>query len=208
MRMHYIGGRVLRDFYVTAVIAAGGEVVLRERRVGGRRVLDGVLPTRRHLAAVSFEAVWSARIAEGAAGKRLQFWTAEGRARSQEAWKFQDATGREIYSPASESKADFSAARSNQGSWRDADTTLSPNPKLPKTCKSTLRRNPHDTTHKLEWGVSSGPVKIRSFQKTGLQKMLETAPPQAATPALRDGVVEWEFTLTIPGDDPKQGRKG
>ena len=38
--------------------------------------------------------------------------------------------------------------------------------------------------------------------------MLETAPPQAATPALRVIVVEWEFTLTISGNDPKQGRKG
>ena len=38
--------------------------------------------------------------------------------------------------------------------------------------------------------------------------MLETAPPQAATPALRDGVVEWEFSLTISGDGPKQGGKG
>ena len=208
MRMHYIGGRVLRDFYVTAVIAAGGEVVLRERWVGGRRVLDGVLPTRRHLAAVPFGPFWSARIAEGAAGKGLRFRTPEGRALPKERWKFQDATGREIYSPASESKADFSAARSNQGSWRHLDTTLSPNPKLPKTCKSTLRRNPHDTTHKLEWGVSSGLVKIRSFQETGLQKMLETASFQAATPALRDGVVEWEFSLTISGNDPKQGRKG
>ena len=208
MRMHYIGGRVLRDFYVTAVIAAGGEVVLRERRVGGRRVLDGVLPTRRHLAAVSFEAVWSARIAEGAAGKRLPNQLTEKHAPAKESWEFQDATGREIRPAASESKADFSAARSKQGGRRDADTTLSPNPKLPNHGKSTLRRNPHDTTHKLEWGVSSGLVKIRNFQKTGPQKMLETAPPQAATPALRDGVVEWEFTLTIPGDDPKQGGKG
>ena len=181
---------------------------MRERRVGGRRVLDGVLPTRWHLAAVPFGPFWSARIAEGAAGKRLQFRTVERGSRPKERWKFQDATGREIYSPARESKADFSAARSNQGSWRHLDTTLSPNPKLPKTCKSTLTQNPHDTTHKLEWGVSSGLVKIRSFQKTGLRRRLETAPPQAATPALRDGVVEWEFTLTISGDDPKQGRKG
>lgn len=51
MRMHYIGRRELRDFYVTAVIAAGGEVVLRERRVGGRRVLDGFLPAVRVLVA-------------------------------------------------------------------------------------------------------------------------------------------------------------
>ena len=184
MRMHYIGGRVLRDFYVTAVIAAGGGRALRERWVGGRRVLDGVLPTRRHLAAVPFGPFWSARIAEGAAGKGLQFWTVERGSRTKERWKFQDATGREIYSPASESKADFSAARSNPDCRRDADTTLSPNPKLPNHGKSTLRRNPHDTTHKLEWGVSSGLVKIRNFQKTGLRRRLETASFQAATPTL------------------------
>ena len=199
---------MLRDFYVTAVIAAGGGRALRERRVGGRRVLDGVLPTRRHLAAVPFGPFWSARIAEGAAGKRLPNQLTEKHAPAKESWKFQDATGREIYSPASESKAKIKGARSNPDCRRDADTPPPPTTEPPKTCKSTLRRNPHDTTHKLEWGVSSGLVKIRSFQKTGLQKMLETAPPQAATPALRDGVVEWEFTLTIPGNDPKQGRKG
>ena len=171
-------------------------------------MLDGVLPTRRHLAAVPFGSVWSARIAEGAAGKGLPNQLTEKHALAKESWKFQDATGREIRPAASESKADFSAARSNATGRRDADTALSPKPEMPKTCKSTLRQKSHDTTHKLEWGVSSGPVKIRSFQKTGLQKMLETASFQAATPALRDGVVEWEFTLTIPGNDPKQGGKG
>lgn len=184
MRMHYIGGRVLRDFYVTAVIAAGGEVVLRERWVGGRRVLDGVLPTRRHLAAVPFGPFWSARIAEGAAGKGLPNQLTEKHAPAKESWKFQDATGREIYSPASESKAKIKGARSNKDCRRDADTPPPPTTEPPKLGKSTLRRNPHDTTHKLEWGVSSGPVEIRSFQETGLQKMLETAPPQAATPTL------------------------
>ena len=207
MRMHYIGGRVLRDFYVTAVIAAGGEVVLRERWVGGRRVLDGVLPTRRHLAAVSFEAVWSIRIAEGASGKRLPNQLTEKHAPAKESWKFQDATGPEIRPAASESKADFSAARSNPDCRRDADTTLSPNPEPPKTCKSTLRRNPHDTTHKLEWGVSSGLVIFWNFQKIGVGRCLETASVQAATPALRVMVVEWEFTLTISGDGPAEGGK-
>lgn len=158
MRMHYIGGRVLRDFYTTAVNAAGGEVVLRERRVGGRRVLDGVLPTRRHLAAVPFGPFWSARIAEGAAGKGLQFWTVERGSRTKERWKFQDATGREIYSPARETKADFSAARSNATGRRLLDTPPPPNPEMPKTRKSTLRQKSHDTTHKLGWGVSSGPA--------------------------------------------------
>ena len=37
--------------------------------------------------------------------------------------------------------------------------------------------------------------------------MLETAQPQAATPALRVRVVEWEFSLTIPGDGPAEGGK-
>ena len=120
---------MLRDFYVTAVIAAGGEVVLRERWVGGRRVLDGVLPTRRHLAAVPFGPFWSARIAEGAAGKRLPNQLTEKHAPAKESWKFQDATGREIRPAASESKADFSAARSNQGGRRHLDTPLSPNPR-------------------------------------------------------------------------------
>ena len=208
MRMHYIGGRVLRDFYVTAVIAAAGGRALRERWVGGRRVLDGVLPTRRHLAAVPFGPFWSARIAEGAAGKRLPNQLTEKHALAKERWKFQDVTGREIRPAASESKADFSAARSNPDCRRDADTPPPPTTEPPKHGKSTLRRNPHDTTHKLEWGVSSGPAIFRSFQKTGLRRRLETASFQAATPALRDGVVEWEFTLTIPGNDPKQGRKG
>lgn len=184
MRMHYIGGRVLRDFYVTAVIAAGGEVVLRERRVGGRRVLDGVLPTRRHLAAVSFEAVWGARIAEGAAGKRLPNQLTEKHAPAKESWKFQDVTGREIYSPACESKADFSAARSNATGRRHPDTPPPPTTEPPKHGKSTLTRNPHDTTHKLEWGVSSGLVKIRNFQKFGVRRRLETASFQAAAPTL------------------------
>lgn len=207
MRMHYIGGRVLRDFYTTAVNAAGGEVVLRERRVGGRRVLDGVLPTRRHLAAVSFEAVWGARIALEIWGEGLRFRTAEGRARSQESWKFQDATGREIRPAASESKADFSAARSNATGRRLLDTTLSPTTEPPKLGKSTLRQKSHDTTHKLGWGVSSGLVKIRDFQKFGVRRRLETAPPQAATPALRVRAVEWEFSLTISGDGPAEGGK-
>lgn len=205
MRMHYIGRRELRDFSPAAVNAAGGEVVLRERRVGGRRVLDGVLPTRRHLAAVPFGPFWGARIAEGAAGERLRFRTPEGRARSQEAWKFQDVTGREIYSHARESKADFSAARNNATGRRHLDTPPPPTTEPPKHGKSTLTQKSHDTTHKLEWGVSSGLVKIRDFQNIGDRRRLETAPPQAATPALRDGVVEWEFTLTISGDGPAEG---
>lgn len=208
MRMHYIGGRVLRDFYVTAVIAAGGEVVLRERWVGGRHDAGGFLPAIRMLVVVPFGPFWSARIAEGAAGKGLPNQLTEKHAPAKESWKFQDATGREIRPAASESKADFSAARNNATGRRHLDTPPPPTTEPPKHGKSTLRRNPHDTTHKLEWGVSSGPVEIRSFQKTGPQKMLETASFQAATPALRDGVVEWEFTLTISGNDPKQGRKG
>ena len=173
---------------------------------GSRR--GWVSPCHPHVGRGPFGPFWSARIAEGAAGKRLRFRTPEGRALPKERWKFQDARGREIYSPASESKADFSAARSNPDCRRDADTPPPPTTEPPKHGKSTLRRNPHDTTHKLEWGVSSGLVKIRSFQKTGLRRRLETASFQAATPALRDGVVEWEFTLTISGNDPKQGGKG
>lgn len=184
MRMHYIGGRVLRDFYVTAVIAAGGEVVLREQRVGGRHDAGGFLPAIRMLVVVPFEAVWSARIAEGAAGERLPNQLTEKHAPAKESWKFQDATCREIYSPACESKADFSATRSNATGRSLLDTTLSPNPEMPKTRKSTLTQKSHDTTHKLGWGVSSGRVKIRSFQKTGLRRRLETASFQAAAPAL------------------------
>ena len=184
MRMHYIGGRVLRDFYVTAVIAvAGGSKGWGPSRGRGHDA-GGFLPAIRMLVVVPFGPFWSIRIAEGAAGKGLQFRTVERGSRPKERWKFQDATGREIRPAASESKADFSAARSKQGGRRDADTPPPPTTEPPKHGKSTLRRNPHDTTHKLEWGVSSGLVKIRSFQKTGLQKMLETAPPQAATPAL------------------------
>lgn len=208
MRMHYIGGRVLRDFYVTAVIAAGGGSKGWGPSRGGRHDAGGFLPAIRMLVVVPFDSVWSARIAEGAAGERLRFRTPEGRARSQEAWKFQDVTGREIYSHARESKADFSAARNNATGRRHLDTPPPPTTEPPKHGKSTLRQKSHDTTHKLEWGVSSGLVKIRSFQKTGLQKMLETAPPQAATPALRVRVVEWEFTLTISGDGPAEGGKG
>lgn len=206
--MHYIGGRVLRDFYVTAVIAAGGGSKGWGPSRGGRHDAGGFLPAIRMLVVVPFDSVWSARIAEGAAGERLRFRTPEGRARSQEAWKFQDVTGREIYSHARESKADFSAARNNATGRRHLDTPPPPTTEPPKHGKSTLRQKSHDTTHKLEWGVSSGLVKIRSFQKTGLQKMLETAPPQAATPALRVRVVEWEFTLTISGDGPAEGGKG
>ena len=129
MRMHYIGGRVLRDFYVTAVIAAGGGSKGWGPSRGRGHDAGGFLPATCMLVVVPFGPFWSARIAEGAAGKGLQFWTAEGRARPKESWKFQDATGREIYSPARESKADFSAARSNPDCRRDADTTLSPNPR-------------------------------------------------------------------------------
>lgn len=168
-------------------------------------MLDGVLPTRRHLAAVPFGPFWGARIAEGAAGERLPNQLTEKHAPAKESWKFQDATGREIYSPACESKADFSAARSNATGRRHPDTTLSPNPEMPKTRKSTLRQKSHDTTHKLEWGVSSGLVEIRNFQKFGVRRRLETASFQAAAPALRDRVVEWEFSLTISGDVPAEG---
>ena len=199
---------MLRDFYVTAVIAAGGEVVLRERWVGGRHDAGGFLPATCTLVVVPFGPFWGATTALEIWGEGLPNQLTEKHAPAKESWKFQDATGREIRPAASESKAKIKGARSNPDCRRDADTPPPPNPKLPKLGKSTLRRNPHDTTHKLEWGVSSGPVEIRSFQKTGLQKMLETAPPQAATPALRDGVVEWEFSLTISGDGPKQGGKG
>lgn len=208
MRMHYIGGRVLRDFYVTAVIAAGGGSKGWGPSRGRGHDAGGFLPATCTLVVVPFGPFWGATTALEIWGEGLPNQLTEKHAPAKESWKFQDATGREIRPAASESKADFSAARSNQGSWRHLDTPPPPNPKLPNHGKSTLRRNPHDTTHKLEWGVSSGLVKIRSFQKTGPRKMLETAPPQAATPALRDGVVEWEFTLTISGDGPKQGRKG
>ena len=207
MRMHYIGGRVLRDFYVTAVIAAGGGSKGWGPSRGRGHDAGGFLPAIRTLVVAPFGPFWSARIAEETAGKRLQFRTPEGRALPKESWKFQDATGREIRPAASESKADFSAARSNPDCRRDADTPPPPTTEPPKHGKSTLRRNPHDTTHKLEWGVSSGLVKIRSFQKTGLRRRLETASFQAATPALRVMVVEWEFTLTIPGNGPAEGPK-
>ena len=184
MRMHYIGGRVLRDFYTTAVNAAGGEVVLRERRVGGRHDAGGFLPAIRMLVVALFESVWGARIAEGAAGERLPNQLTEKHAPAKESWKFQDATGREIYSPACESRADFSAARSNATGRRLLDTPPPPNPEMPRTRKSTLRQKSHDTTHKLGWGVSSGLVKIRNFQKFGVRRRLETAPPQAAAPTL------------------------
>ena len=184
MRMHYIGGRELRDFYTTAVNAAGGEVVLRERRVGGRHDAGGFLPATCMLVVVPFGPFWGVRIALEIWGEGLQFWTAEGRARPKERWKFQDVTGREIYSPACESKADFSAARSNATGRRYPDTTLSPNPEMPRTRKSTLRQKSHDTTHKLGWGVSSGPVEIRNFQKFGVRRRLETASFQAAAPTL------------------------
>lgn len=198
---------MLRDFYVTAVIAAGGEVVLRERRVGGRHDAGGFLPAIRMLVVVPFGPFWSARIAEGAAGERLPNQLTEKHAPAKESWKFQPVTGREIRPAASESKADFSAARSNATGRRDADTPPPPTTEPPKHGKSTLTQKSHDTTHKLEWGVSSGLVKIRNFQKFGVRRRLETAPPQAATPALRVRVVEWEFSLTISGDGPKQGSK-
>lgn len=198
---------MLRDFYVTAVIAAGGGSKGWGPSRGRGHDAGGFLPAIRVLVVVPFGPFWGARIALEIWGEGLRFRTAEGWARSQEAWKFQDATGREIYSHARESKADFSAARNNATGRRDADTPPPPNPEMPKTCKSTLRQKSHDTTHKLEWGVSSGPVKIRDFQNIGVGRRLETAPPQAATPALRDGVVEWEFTLTISGDGPAEGGK-
>ena len=44
MRMHYIGGRVLRDFYVTAVIAAGGGSKGWGPSRGGRHDAGGFLP--------------------------------------------------------------------------------------------------------------------------------------------------------------------
>lgn len=149
---------------------------------GSRR--GWVSPCHPHVGRGPFGPFWSARIAEGAAGERLRFRTPEGRARTKESWKFQDATCREIYSPARESKAGASATRNNSDSRRRLDTPPPPTTEPPKTCKSTLRRNPHDTTHKLEWGVSSGPVKIRDFQNIGVGRRLETAPPQAAAPAL------------------------
>lgn len=198
---------MLRDFYVTAVIAAGGGSKGWGPSRGRGHDAGGFLPAIRMLVVAPFGPFWSARIAEGAAGKGLPNQLTEKHAPAKESWKFQDATGREIRPAASESKADFSAARSNPDRRRDADTPPPPNPEMPKTCKSTLRQKSHDTTHKLEWGVSSGLVKIRSFQKTGPQKMLETASFQAATPASRDGVVEWEFTLTISGDGPAEGGK-
>lgn len=184
MRMHYIGRRELLDFSPAAVNAAGGEVVLRERRVGGRHDAGGFLPATCMLVVVPFGPFWGARIALEIWGEGLRFRTAEGRARSQETWKFQDATCREIYSPACESRADFSAARSNATGRRHLDTPPPPNPEMPKTRKSTLTQKSHDTTHKLEWGVSSGPVKIRNFQKFGVRRRLETASFQAAAPAL------------------------
>lgn len=184
MRMHYIGRRELLDFSPAAVNAAGGEVVLRERRVGGRRVLDGVLPTRRRLAAVLFGPFWSIRIALEIWGEGLPNQLTEKHAPAKESWKFQDVTGREIYSPACESKADFSAARSNATGRRHPDTPPPPNPEMPKTRKSTLRQKSHDTTHKLGWGVSSGLVEIRNFQKFGVRRRLETASFQAAAPTL------------------------
>ena len=147
-------------------------------------MLDGVLPTRRHLAAVPLGPFWSARTALEIWGEGLRFRTVERGSRTKESWKFQDATGREIRPAASESKAKTKGARSNATGRRDADTPPPPNPEPPKLGKSTLTRNPHDTTHRLEWGVSSGLVKIRSFQKTGLRRRLETAPPQAAAPTL------------------------
>lgn len=207
MRMHYIGGRVLRDFYVTAVIAAGGGSKGWGPSRGGRHDAGGFLPAIRVLVVIPFGPFWGARIAGGAAGERLPNQLTEKHAPAKESWKFQDATGREIRPAASESKADFSAARSKQGGRRHLDTPPPPTTEPPKTCKSTLRQKSHDTTHKLEWGVSSGLVKIRSFQKFGLRGRLETASFQAATPALRVRAVEWEFSLTISGDGPKQGSK-
>lgn len=49
MRMHYIGGRVLRDFYVTAVIAAGGGSKGWGPSRGGRHDAGGFLPAIRML---------------------------------------------------------------------------------------------------------------------------------------------------------------
>ena len=184
MRMHYIGGRVLRDFYTTAVNAAGGGSKGWGPSRGRGHDAGGFLPAIRMLVVVPFGPFWSIRIALEIWGEGLRFWTAEGRARTKESWKFQNATGREIYSPACESKADFSAARSNATGRRYPDTTLSPNPEMPRTRKSTLRQKSHDTTHKLGWGVSSGPVEIRNFQKFGVRRRLETASFQAATPTL------------------------
>lgn len=182
--MHYIGGRELLDFYHLPISGQAGESELRERWVGGRHDAGGFLPATCMLVVVPFGPFWSARIAGGAAGERLRFRTPGNWSRSQEAWKFQNATCREIRPAASESKADFSAARSKQGGRRHLDTTLSPNPEMPKTRKSTLTQKSHDTTHKLEWGVSSGLVKIRDFQNIGVGRRLETASFQAATPAL------------------------
>ena len=127
---------------------------------------------------------WSIRIALEIWGEGLRFRTVERGSRPKESWKFQNATGREIRPAASESKAKTKGARSNATGRRDADTPPPPTTEPPKRGKSTLTRNPHDTTHRLEWGVSSGLVEIRSFQKTGLRRRLETAPPQAAAPTL------------------------
>lgn len=184
MRMHYIGRRELLDFYHLPISGQAGESELRERRVGGRHDAGGFLPATCMLVVVPFEAVWGARIAEGAAGERLPNQLTEKHAPAKESWKFQDVTGREIRPGTSESKADFSAARSNATGRRLLDTPPPPNPEMPKTRKSTLRQKSHDTTHKLGWGVSSGPVEIRNFQKFGVRRRLETAPPQAAAPTL------------------------
>lgn len=174
----------------------------------GGQVLDGVLPTRRHLAATFFEAVWSKRIAQETESEGLQFRTAENWSRPQESWKFQDFRGREIYPLARKTKAENTAARRNQDRWRGADTGTPPDPGMSGGGESTLRQKSHDTTHKLGWGVSLGPAKIRVFQETPLRRRLETAPAQAAAPVLREAPVEWEFSLTISGNGPITTRKG
>ena len=184
MRMHYIGRRELRDFYTTAVNAAGGGSKGWGPSRGRGHDAGGFLPATCMLVVVLFGPFWSIRIAEGASGERLPNQLTEKHAPAKESWKFQDVTGREIYSPACESKAGASATRNNSDCRRLLDTPPPPNPEIPKTRKSTLRQKSHDTTHKLGWGVSSGLVKIRNFQKFGVRRRLETAPPQAATPTL------------------------
>lgn len=184
MRMHYIGRRELLDFSPAAVNAAGGGSKGWGPSRGRGHDAGGFLPAIRMLVVVPFGPFWGARIAEGAAGERLPNQLTEKHAPAKESWKFQDATGREIRSPACESKADFSAARSNATGRRHPDTPPPPNPEMPKTRKSTLRQKSHDTTHKLGWGVSSGPVEIRNFQKFGVRRRLETASFQAAAPTL------------------------
>lgn len=162
-------------------------------------------PCRPRTPATPCEAVWSKRIAQETESEGLQFRTAENWSRPQESWKFQDFRGREIYPLTRKTKAENTAARRNQDRWRGADTGAPPDPGMSGGGESTLTQKSHDTTHKLGWGVSLGPAKIRVFQETPLRRRLETAPAQAADPVLREAPVEWEFSLTISGNGPIPG---